>query len=80
MSFNCMTTLYEVEMEMGGHDLNISANEHYEGYDDSTRYFVSVFDYDVADEIETIESSAETIYADFLAVMNRYKKEGAIEK
>lgn len=80
MSFNCMTTLYEVEMEMGGRDLNISANEHYEGYDDSTRYFVSVFDYDAADEIEVIESNAETIYPDFLAVMNRYKKEGAIEK
>ena len=80
MSFNCMTTLYEVEMEMNGHDLNISGNEHYEGYDDSVRYFVSVFDYDVADEIEVIESNGETIYADFLAVMNRYKKEGAIEK
>lgn len=80
MSFNSLTTLYEADMEMGGHDLYITACNHYEGYDDSERYYVSVFDFDVVDEIECIDSSAETLYSDFLAVINRFKERGAIEK
>lgn len=70
---NCLTTIYEAEILDNGRDLLITADEHYEGYDDSVRYYISVFDFDVVDEVEVKDSTKETLYQDFLEVLNRYK-------
>lgn len=70
---NCLTTYYEAEIRDNGCDLLITADEHYEGYDDSVRYYISVFDFDVVDETEVMDSTKENLYQDFLEVLNRYK-------
>lgn len=70
---NCLKTYYEAELRDMGRDLLITADEHYEGYDDSVRYYISVFDFDVVDEVEVKDSTKETLYQDFLEVLNRHK-------
>lgn len=78
---NCMTTIYEADLvKKGGHDLNITGCSHYEGYDDSVRYFISVFDFDVADEIEVVESTEDALFWQFLTVLERYKAKGWVEQ